>query len=440
MSKTPNIRINTEGFRAINKADIIIDGITLVAGENGCGKSTLSKLLYFLYKTVANYDNLVKDQLFNSLQDVLKLFEIIQLDAHFSIDNRRINLGFRKEIVELRKDIYNSDFIDDQLASWLDLVDKTEALYLNNVKDTIVNHSSKSNRIRFIIRDVLQERALNDEDEVEEPFMKIKELITKRFKQASFKIKSRPTSLFTEELKNVFNEGKLPDKFEVSEYNDLIVSLEKQNLSIPFSIQRAIYIDTPMMISVENRRNEHWRDLNEMLIEKGNNRNNLESIISSEIINGDVDVEEDIYTGEKFKFKRKDGEIYNLLDVATGIKSFSILQLLLKNGILNDKTLLIIDEPESNLHPQWIIEYARVIVLLNKKLGVKFFLASHNPDMVSAIRYISEKEQTLDNVNFYIAKKVDNTFVYDYEYLGKEIDPIFESFNIALDRVNKYGI
>ena len=53
---TPQIRIKTEGFRAIGKADIIINGITVVAGENGCGKSTISKLLYYLYKTASNYD------------------------------------------------------------------------------------------------------------------------------------------------------------------------------------------------------------------------------------------------------------------------------------------------------------------------------------------------------------------------------------------------
>ena len=141
-----------------------------------------------------------------------------------------------------------------------------------------------------------------------------------------------------------------------------------------------------------------------------------------------------------FKFKRVDGAVFNLLDVATGIKAFSILQLLLKNGKLNEKTLLIIDEPESNLHPQWIIEYARIIVLLNKNLGVKFFLASHNPDMVSAIRYISEKEGVLTNVNFYLAKKENNKFVYNYEFLDKNIDPIFESFNIAINRINEYGI
>ena len=64
-----NIRIRTEKFRAINSADIQIDGITLVAGENGCGKSTISKLLHYLFKTISNYDILVKQKLNKDLRD-----------------------------------------------------------------------------------------------------------------------------------------------------------------------------------------------------------------------------------------------------------------------------------------------------------------------------------------------------------------------------------
>jgi predicted ATP-dependent endonuclease of OLD family len=105
---------------------------------------------------------------------------------------------------------------------------------------------------------------------------------------------------------------------------------------------------------------------------------------------------------------------------------------------LNDKTLLIIDEPESHLHPQWIIEYARLIVLLHKHIGMKFFIASHNPDLVSALKFISEKEQVIDNTNFYIAEKTSK-YSYTYKNLGKEIDPIFESFNIAFERMHLYG-
>ena len=77
---------------------------------------------------------------------------------------------------------------------------------------------------------------------------------------------------------------------------------------------------------------------------------------------------------------------------------------------MSDKTLLIMDEPESHLHPQWIIEYARLIVLLNKQIGVKFFIASHNPDMVSAIKYISEREKSNANLNFYLAQKTNTKY------------------------------
>jgi predicted ATP-dependent endonuclease of OLD family len=232
----------------------------------------------------------------------------------------------------------------------------------------------------------------------------------------------------------------LPKVFDVLEFEDQIVSLKKDYLSIPYLIQNVIYIDTPMMIGVDDSVNEYWNDLNELLSKKGNSSfSDISKTISKEIIHGDVSIDDSSDFLSEFAYKRDDGSIFNLLDCATGIKSFAILQLLIKNGSLNDKTLLIIDEPESNLHPQWIIEYARLIVLLNKIIGAKFFIASHNPDMVSAIKYISEKEQVSDNLNFYLAEKADKNYLFNYRLLGKEIDPIFESFNIALDRINQYG-
>ena len=38
------VLLKVEDFRAISQAEIKLDGITVVAGVNGCGKSTLSKL------------------------------------------------------------------------------------------------------------------------------------------------------------------------------------------------------------------------------------------------------------------------------------------------------------------------------------------------------------------------------------------------------------
>ena len=101
---------------------------------------------------------------------------------------------------------------------------------------------------------------------------------------------------------------------------------------------------------------------------------------------------------------------------------------------------MIIDEPEAHLHPQWIVEFARLLVLLNKEIGLKIMVASHDPDMVSAIRYVSEAEGTLDNTNFYIAEQNGNSQTYTYKDLGNDIEPIFVSFNKSYELIEKYGV
>ncbi len=432
------IRINTENFRALAKADIIIDGITVVAGENGSGKSTLSKLLYYSFKSALNYENLIATDLRFKLRNVHRFLEIVVSELH-KVSNERNTREEFKQLHELR---YSFDSVStEELEKWILFIEKIENNYNSQrAKGKGLLSDSGSSRLRYMVRDLLDDDSILFDDEVRVPFKKIILLLNKLFDDAIKKTKERPIEVFLDELRSIFSDGILPEKFEVYEFDESIVSTLKSSLSIPYSIQNCIYIDTPMMLGVDISDNSHWDDLSQLLLLKDKpNTNKLIGTISKEIISGDVALNENHFSGDEFSFRRSDGNIYRLLDCATGIKSFGILQLLLKNGSLTDKTLLIIDEPESHLHPQWIIEYARIIVLLNKEIGIKFFITSHNPDMISAIKYISKKEGVDDKLHFYIAEKGKNDFLYSYENLGTDIEPIFESFNIALDRISLYG-
>ncbi len=436
MHKPAKVRIKIEDYRAISTADIVIDGITVVAGENGCGKSTISKLLYYIFKISSSYDYLVGENLHTKLSNVLRFLDIAIRDR-FILD-RQLKNDMAKDLTLIIDKLQTQIPTEDLLKQMLYLLDRINLVISLSDKENL--QKSQYKRLSYIANDLLDINSINEENNVI-PFDLIKLKIEDAFKNAFGLIKSRNNFLVKEEINNVFHTSDLPKKLEVYEFEELLLSLSKNHISIPYGIQNTIYIDTPMMLGEYSSDNQHWNDLNELLSSNKYQKKDskLTSLISDEILEGDVKFDDDILASSTFSFRRKaDGKVFNLMDCATGVKSFSIIQMLLKLGYIDDKTLLIFDEPESNLHPQWIVEYARIIVLINKIIGAKFFIASHNPDLISAIRYISEREDVLDNTRFYLAKK--EGVAYKYNYLEKNIDPIFESFNIALDRIEKYGI
>lgn len=426
------INIKIEKFRAINKLDIIIDGITVVAGENGSGKSTVSKLLYYLYKLTNNFDNILFDKLHFDLnpfyQYISNLNILLKKEEKYST--------YKYLIKEFESYIINSRTYDvENLKNQTYVILNHSFDFLKFLNSTSENSES---RLVSIISDLfkLENTSLN-ENSLLSIKMKIDNIFTDFFKSTD----NKPIELIKYKLKPIF-ENSLPQELEITEHQEKVFSITEKKFIAPYFIQNSIFIDSPLMLGITFRENQLWEDLYQKINKKSNKQDfKLSKLISNEIIGGEVTYEQSVNNfQDEYFFKRKDGAIFNLLECATGVKSFAIIQLLLKNGSLTDKTLLIIDEPESHLHPQWIIEYARLIVLLNKEIGVKFFIASHNPDMVSAIRYISEKEGNLKDVNFYLSEKIKDTNEYNFSFLDKDIDPIFASFNIALDRINQYGI
>ena len=56
-----------ENYHAIGHADIDIDGITVIAGSNGCGKSTLSRWLYYILNIIEDYEFLLMRDFHNTI-------------------------------------------------------------------------------------------------------------------------------------------------------------------------------------------------------------------------------------------------------------------------------------------------------------------------------------------------------------------------------------
>ena len=51
------MELNIENFAKIKEANIIIDGITVIAGENNTGKSTVGKILFSIFNSLNNIED-----------------------------------------------------------------------------------------------------------------------------------------------------------------------------------------------------------------------------------------------------------------------------------------------------------------------------------------------------------------------------------------------
>ena len=135
---------------------------------------------------------------------------------------------------------------------------------------------------------------------------------------------------------------------------------------------------------------------------KENLMNKLEFNIVDNLLGKEKEIEKinkqivEIISGEftfdkqtrKYNYK-KNGYNINVKNTANGIKTFGLIEMLLNNRRLNEKTILIIDEPEVHLHPNWQVKYAEILVILAMNLKVKILLNSHSPYFIDAIKIYS---------------------------------------------------
>ena len=85
-----------------------------------------------------------------------------------------------------------------------------------------------------------------------------------------------------------------------------------------------------------------------------------------------------------------------------------LLESLISLGMLTTDSILILDEPEINLHPEWQLLYAQIIVELQKALGIKILLTTHSPYFLKAIQSYALQEKSIGKCKFYLAENIDD--------------------------------
>lgn len=433
-----NLTFSVRDFRAVHSADINLNGITVVAGVNGSGKSTLSKLIYNSVENILHFDEVVRKEIHEEIMVIYRLFQ--------RVHNRLVEYIPDSMNDQYRKSLYWS------ILYSLETKEDAEGLkkclsYLDYLHEVMTYEDAQKpqriNRLASVLHFIEKEDFTVD---------KALDVLRSRVSQGQNSIDNfnramemRSSESFYANLKEEFKDLS-PNNLSITELDSLVLSADEVKVGKLPTLSKAIYLDSPMIVGLDftdfYKKDNYWETFNDLLNKEGSPIDGAADIneLLKETIQGESEKKEESIISRGFSYKRSDGQRFDLEESATGVRAFSAIQILLNNGVIDEDTLLIIDEPEAHLHPQWIVEYARLIVRMNTQLGVKFFITSHSTDMISALKYINNKEGIKSSLTFYNAEPLqEDPFKFDYRNLERDIEPIFESFNKSFDKIEQYG-
>ena len=421
------MKLKINNFAKIKEADVIIDGITVIAGENNTGKSTVGKILFSLFNSLSNVDEKIFEERLKEIEHTNIMIiqnSIVEADVSRSMVfrsalniSRKIDSQIRKEIglngIISDKGLF--DIIENIMKSWWKTREEEENVELVRAIDKVYKNTNELLN--------LPENTI------------ILEIVSRYFKKV---FHSQMESVTVDEAAETRVSLDIKGKQEQLFFKNNCCKEIVDNVKI---IHKAIYIDNPFVID-ELSRNQHsiLNPMNELLIDLITSKSQegildgvVETVRAKEKLNDIYETLQSVIDGEVL-ISPSDGEYYlknsdfsepiAFQNLSTGMKSFVILKMLLEQGCIKEKDVIILDEPEIHLHPQWQIAYAELIVLLQKHFDLSVVVTTHSPYFVDAINLFSCKYGTDSRVNYYLSSNVGNTVTM--ENVTEKIDLIYK--------------
>lgn len=408
------MKLQVSNFAKIEKADVNIDGITVICGDNDTAKSTIGKILFSIFDSNFNMEKKIIYELGKDIE------EIIFRDV-YTRNKKMLNM-FRPRF----RLVSGRAFLEK-----INYPDKSN-IKLNNIKETIIEYFPKEILVN-IDNDIIDNISKDILEKINTPYDKIREEIINRYFN----------SIFKNQINNLFDKkGSANLKLEIKKLfmdinfkNDECIKFKSE-----FNItHKVFYIDNPFIIDNLDKNGELSIIENKLInsLTKLYNSDPLEGIFDSvnakDTLKEVYDIISKIIDG---KIIEKNGNFYinyreynvdiNLNNLSTGLKSFIIIKMLLEKGSLGKKDVLILDEPEIHLHPEWQLIYAELIVLLQKYFELNIVITTHSHYFLESINRFSIRYETDKLVNFYITKYTDNKKNIVFANVNDKLDEIYK--------------
>lgn len=374
----------------LKSAEVKINGITVICGNNNTGKSTVGKILYCICDSLHNLEESILNE---KIKSIARAVFFIHSSYRFIHDIDFISLTierYKSDILTAINSGKTGKYITSMLIKLLDSkISESDHQKLSDRIDTILKTSAKEIVSNFIKRRIIAEFG--------DKLGNVSYPQVKTYAELRIKNDSITFSYFGDSKKLI------SDKF---------FSLRK----------KLIYIDDPFIIDDINDRlsddkyTDNYRHRSRILemLRKSvyrTEQTSIEEIIDSKKIRMIINTINSVSDGElvfeesNFVYKHsKLRESLSLQSVSTGIKTFIVIKKLLQDRILEENGIAVFDEPEVHLHPEWQIKFAEIIVMLHKAYGLNILLTTHSMEFLSAIDYFSKKHGIENVCSYYLTE------------------------------------
>ena len=129
----------------------------------------------------------------------------------------------------------------------------------------------------------------------------------------------------------------------------------------------------------------------------------------------------------------QNGREFFPLNVASGIKIFGVLQMLLNGSFIDATKPLVWDEPENHLHPEWQVQFAKLLVQVSAS-GIPVMVTTHSPYFLQAIRYYAAKEKVEKYVSYYTSERENDGKVRMID-VSNNLEVVFRRLADPLNRI-----
>ena len=385
------MKLSIRNVGKLKEADVEINGITVITGENDTGKSTVGKVLWSVFNGFYEIDEKVYNEKVSELEKIVD--KLMKANGYNKItDNFKDFFGIfdrteAKIAIELLKN--NKNYSEDEIK-----------IIINNYKKDL-----KIENISNFVQEINETLKISDKE--------IIKVIVSRIMNKEFH--NQINAVFSKEKMNI---GEISLKIKDKEIDLKIENNEISDVQNYFLINKeTMYIDNPFILDSYDFEDENHQThlatnvfsenensvISEIKVKKKLNNiyQKLNSVLSGEILEN---------KNSKFVY-RKNGEDIDLKNLSTGLKTFAIIKMLLQNGTLEENGTIILDEPEIHLHPEWQLKFAELIVLLQREFGMHILLTTHSPYFLNAIEVFSERHKIDDKCKYYVAENEGNSSI-----------------------------